>query len=67
MTNQEVISQEDQSPRRKKVVGLIGVVAAGFALCAVMKTIVCWKLGDSCPCQGTSDQSDFECPSLEKE
>jgi hypothetical protein len=36
--------------RRNKVFQLIGLVAAGFALCAVMKTFVCGKTGARCPC-----------------
>jgi hypothetical protein len=41
---------EASIPRRNKVFLLIGVVAAGFALCAVMKTFVCEKTGARCPC-----------------
>jgi len=38
------------NPRRNKVFLLIGVVAAGFALCAVMKTFVCGKKVEGCRC-----------------
>ena len=67
MTNQQVVPQESQSPRRKKVYHLIAVVAAGFALCMVMKTFVCGKFGDSCPCQATSDQTECECSAKKME
>ncbi len=55
MTNQQVVSQVNQSPRRKKVYRLIAVVAAGFALCTVMKTFVCGKTGEGCPCHNQSE------------
>lgn len=61
MTNQEVVTQENQSPRGNKVLRLIGVVAAGFAIGTVMKTFVCGKFATSCPChnqaEAESDQS----------
>lgn len=56
MTDQQVVSQESESPQRRKVFLLISIVAAGIALCTVMKSIVCDKFGDSCPCQTASDQ-----------
>jgi hypothetical protein len=41
---------EASIPQRKKVLLLIAVVVAGFALCAVMRTFVCKKAGESRPC-----------------
>jgi hypothetical protein len=46
---------ESSRPRRSKIFLLIGAVAAGFALCAVMKTFVCGKTGMKCSCQGQSN------------
>jgi hypothetical protein len=45
--------QEVSIPRRKKVLRLMAVMAAGFALCAVMKSFVCGRTGASCPLLGT--------------
>jgi hypothetical protein len=41
---------EDSSLQRNKVFLLIGLVAAGFAFCAVIRTFVCKKYGKNCPC-----------------
>jgi hypothetical protein len=67
MTNQEIVSKESQSPRRKKVFLLIAVVAAGFALCTAIKPFVCGKSGGSCPCQAAFDQTDNGCSSSQEE
>lgn len=45
---------EDFSSKRKKVILLFGVVAAGIALCAIMKNFICGKTGDICLCLGQS-------------
>jgi hypothetical protein len=50
MENQQAAS----IPRRKKAFRLIAVIAAGFALCAVMKSFVCGKTGAKCLCLGQS-------------
>jgi hypothetical protein len=50
MENQQKVS----IPQRKKVLRLMAVMAAGFALCAVMKSSVCGRTGASCPCWGQS-------------
>jgi hypothetical protein len=42
--------QEASITRGKKVFWLVAVIAAGFTLCTVMKTIVCGKTGQSCSC-----------------
>jgi hypothetical protein len=41
---------EASIPQRNKTFLLIGIVAAGFAFCAVMRTFVCKKTGENCPC-----------------
>ena len=43
--------QEASSLRLKKGFLLIALVAIGFALCAMMKTLVCGITGEICPCQ----------------
>jgi hypothetical protein len=41
---------EASNTRWVKVFLLIGVVVAGFALCAVMKTFLCGNFGERCSC-----------------
>lgn len=67
MTSQEVASKENQSPRKKKVVRIIAVVAAGFAICAAMKAFLSGKSGNGCPCLAASDQADSDCSSSEED
>ena len=62
MTNQQSIS----TSRRKKVFGLVAVIAAGFALCTAMKALVCGKLGEGCPCQAEDDQAECGCSTSEE-
>jgi hypothetical protein len=42
--------QKASIPQGKKVIRLIAAIAVGFALCAVMKSFVCGKIGVRCPC-----------------
>jgi hypothetical protein len=42
--------QEVSTTGFRKVIPLIVVIAAGVALCAVMKNFVCGKAGESCQC-----------------
>jgi hypothetical protein len=41
---------EDLSSKSKKVFLLFGAVAAGIALCAIMKNFFCGKTGERCLC-----------------
>jgi hypothetical protein len=43
---------ETSTSRGKKVFFLVVIIAVGLALCAGMKTFVCGKIGERCPCQG---------------
>ncbi len=63
MTNQQEIS----STRRVKVFRIFALVAAVFALGTVMKTFVCAKFSDSCPCRATSEEAGSGCSSSEDE
>ena len=42
--------QESSVSRGKKVFTFLVVIAAGFAICAVMKTFVCGNNGEKCSC-----------------
>lgn len=61
MKDQQVVSQESRSHQRRNVFLVITFVAAGLAICTVMKAFVCGKIGESCPFQGISDQVDCGC------
>lgn len=57
MTNQQIATQENRSRRSKWVIGLVVVAVAGFAACAMMKTLVRGKVSKGCPCNNQPEES----------
>jgi hypothetical protein len=50
-------SQEKSSNPCAAIGRIIALVAVAFAVCALVKTFVCGRVAEDCPCNGNDGQS----------